>query len=804
MKFSAKVKNSLNKAIAKLNVSSLAQDEVKAQGDAKAFSNIGEYIDFASQESIVLLKNDGVLPLKNVNISILGRSQIDYFYVGYGSGGDVKPPYKINFLQGLDRLKCQYNKNLSAIYKEWIINNPVNHGFWGHWPFFYPEMPISQDILKENCKNNDVCIVIIGRAAGEDRENKLEKGSYYLTDEENNILDCATSYFQKVVVVMNVANIIDMSWVEKYDSKISAILYAWQGGMESGLSLAKIITGVTSPSGKLPDTIAKKYEFYPSADNFGNKIYNNYAEDIFVGYRYFNTFAQEKVLYPFGFGLSYTTFSTIIEEFLVEENSIKIAVMVKNIGDYKGKEVVQVYAKQPQTKLTKANKILVSFGKTKELEPNESQTLYFEVSKYSLSSFDDDNTTDNQYCYILEKGQYEFSIGHSLLDTLTCGVFDNEKNIILEQLEEVCPIKEDFLRLTNIDGEKEYKLVKKTSLDLKQRIIDNLPLAVGFKGDLGYKLCDVAENKCTLENFISQLNNEELFCLTRGESMMNSSLGVKGNAGAFGGYTQSLQEKGILPIITTDGPAGVRVAYYTSLLPCGVALASTFNLELVEKLTTILGEELAFKGSDMLLAPGMNIHRDVLCGRNFEYFSEDPHLTGKMASAFVVGIQKSGKSACPKHFACNNQETNRNRNDSRLSQRALREIYLKGFEICVKDSHPLSIMTSYNKINGVWGHYSYDLATQILRKEWGYDSLVITDWWMKKSKSPEFSALKNNEYRIRSQVDVLMPGVVSKLEFKYKPDKSLLKKVDNGGLTRGELERTAKNVLEFIIKIKLK
>ncbi len=266
------------------------------------------------------------------------------------------------------------------------------------------------------------------------------------------------------------------------------------------------------------------------------------------------------------------------------------------------------------------------------------------------------------------------------------------------------------------------------------------------------------------------------------------------------GVRPSLREKGINPVITTDGPSGIRIRSCCSLLPIGTALASMWNTELLEEVYTKVGEEMSVKGSHILLAPGMNIHRSPLCGRNFEYFSEDPYLTGKTASAVVKGVQKSGLGACPKHFAVNSQETNRNKTDSRLSQRALREIYLKGFEICVKDARPYTIMTSYNKINGVWGHYNYDLCTRILRNEWGFDGLVMTDWWMQSSKSPEFPEMCDNAYRVRAGVDVLMPGGAR--TGKRKPDGTLLKTYGKKeGITLGEMQQTAKRAVELSIKV---
>ena len=295
---------------------------------------------------------------------------------------------------------------------------------------------------------------------------------------------------------------------------------------------------------------------------------------------------------------------------------------------------------------------------------------------------------------------------------------------------------------------------------------------------------------------------EELNALCKGEGQMDSPLGTRGNAGMLGGTTQSLRDKGVPTLTTTDGPSGIRVCCYTALLPCGTALASSWDVKAVEALGHLFGQEMVRKGSDILLGPGLNIHRDPLCGRNFEYYSEDPVLSGTVAAAMVRGIQSvPGRSACVKHFACNNQEENRNRNDSRLSQRALREIYLRGFEICLRDAAPLCLMTSYNQINGIWGHYQYELVTGILRREWGYDGLVMTDWWMQPSADPDFPELWNDAYRLRAQVDVLMPGGSAFGDPTMDPSalESLRKEK---GLTLGEMQRSAKNVLKLCARLK--
>lgn len=807
MKIKQKLDTLVQKIVDAVSGNGVMQEENTADGTARAFEPMPDIALKAAEESIVLLKNiNNTLPVKaDEVISVFGRCQIDYFYVGYGSGGDVNAPYQVNLIKGLKDCNANIYSPVLNLYEDWCEKNPVSHGFWGHWPMCFPEMELEERIVKSAANNSHSAIVVIGRAAGEDRENKPEQGSYYLTDTEIKMLDLVTAHFNKVTVIMNCGNIVDMAWTEKYGDKITALVYAWQCGMESGNALANVLMGKTTPSGKLPCTIARNYEDYSSSANFGGKDYNNYEEDIFVGYRYFETFCRDKVLYPFGFGLSYTDFEIKPVSFERKDDKFYITADVKNVGNVSGKEIVQLYVKAPQGKLSKAERSLVAFGKTNELAPDESESIHFEFSLYDISSFDDCSKSSHKYAYVIESGEYTFYIGNSVRTDMKAGSVQLE-DMVVEQLDEVCGIKDSFERM--VAKEKDGRLIiDKEQLApskpyLKDRITNNLPVEIGFKGDKGYKLADVKDGKITLDDFISQLNNDELEALTRGQGMMNSNLGVVGNAGAFGGIIPSLREKGVAPIITTDGPASIRIKKYTSLIPCGTALASTWNCGLIELLTTVMGAEMLEHGSDVLLAPGMNIQRNVLCGRNFEYFSEDPVLSGKMGAAYVNGIQTNGVSACPKHFACNNQEVRRTKNDSRVSQRALREIYLKGFEICVKESKPLNIMTSYNKINGVWSHYNYDLVTTVLRKEWGYEGNVMTDWWMQKSASPEFPSVKDNAYRVRAQVDVLMPGGKHNAK-KYKSDGTLLATIGKtDGITRAELERTARNVLNLILKIK--
>lgn len=752
----------------------------------------------AAAESIVLLENEGVLPLKaNNKLAVFGRSQIDYFYVGYGSGGEVNPPYLVNVIQGLEEKDLVLNQALIEKYQTFSANNIVEDGIWGQWPRFLEEMTLSNEEVKSASEDSEVALIVIGRAAGEDRENVLEEGSYYLTQKEKQMIDQVTHYFEKVILVINSGNVIDLAWTENY--AFSAILFAWQGGMESGNAIADVLMGDVNPSAKLPDTIARHYEDYPSAKQFGHEEYVEYVEDIYVGYRYFETFHPENVIYPFGYGLSYTQFA-IDSELLVNDKSVTINVSVTNIGEMPGKEVVQVYHEPPQGKLGKPKRNLIEFQKTELLQPGETENLNFEIKLQDLASYDDSGVTGHPFSYVLEAGEYQFYVGDSLINLELVGNYHLEKLLVIQKLKQIAAPVENFNRLvaTLEEGQlvETYQPVTLQKESVKERVLQHLESLSEVSSEETF-----LDTGKTVSELIHSFSKEELDALTRGEGPMNSSFGPKGNAGMFGGTIESLRQKGIPPVITTDGPAGIRLNYYASLLPCGTAFASTWNLELLEVIGIEFGKELLDLGSDMILAPGMNIHRNPLGGRNFEYFSEDPYLTGKMAASYVIGVQSNQVAACPKHFACNNQETNRNYNDSRVSERALREIYLKGFEICVKESNPYSIMSSYNKINGVWAHYHFDLATEILRNEWKYQGCILTDWWMRMAKDPNFEHVENNAYRVRAQVDILMPG--GKDFVTKESDDSLIQSLEHlDGITLKEVQHSALNVLNLIQKIK--
>lgn len=784
------------------NALSQSENAGKA-GDMVVTEGMPELIRRAAAQGAVLLKNDGTLPFKkDSTVSLFGRVQQDWFYTGYGSGGDVVKPYAINLIEGVRKSETlKLNEALAATYEKWCKENPIDHGVWGHWPRFYPEMPVDASVVKTASESSDYAVVVIGRSSGEDRENVLEKGSYYMTDDELALIKTVTDSFSKTVIVFNIGCMMDFGWMESFGDKISAALIVWQGGMESGNSVADLLSGKETPSGKLPATAVKKYEYYPCANDFGAKEYNNYVEDIYVGYRYFETFRKDEVLYPFGHGLSYTEFEKTFVSAEKTDDGFSFRYNVKNIGDCKGALAIQVYVEKPCGVLGNPYRELAGFGKTKTLLPGEEEALTIEISMRSLASYDESGKTGFASAYVIEKGIYGFAVGEDVRSAEKVYTYENAENVLYQQLSQVSAPKYAFSKIKAEKGENGYEIKKEavytSRTDLRKIISENLPVNIPQTGNRGIKLIDVKNGKATMEDFVAQLSLKELEAITRGDYTMRSKLGAPGNAGCFAGVLQSMRDKGIPAVTTTDGPSGLRLSASCSLIPIGTLLSSSFDTALVEELLTAIGKEMLVKGSDIILAPGMNIHRTPLCGRNFEYFSEDPMLSGKIAAAYVRGIQKNGGSACPKHYACNNQEYNRCKNDSRLSERALREIYLRGFEICVKEAKPQNIMTSYNKINGVWGHYNYELCTTILRKEWGYTGNVMTDWWMQDSNSPEFPALRNQAYRVRAQVDVLMPGGASRLPLRIS-DGTLLKTYKKeDGITLGEMQRSAMNVLRF-------
>lgn len=763
-----------------------------------------KYLDTAAKmvsEGIVMLKNENnALPLDtDKEVAVFGRIQFHYYKSGTGSGGMVNVTKVVNILDGLIDNGVKVNEKLLDTYRKWDKENPFDLGEgWGGEPWSQKEMPLDEGLVKETAKSCETAIVIIGRTAGEEQDNRLEAGSYLLSDDEIAMLTVVRENFKKVVLLLNVGNIIDMTDINRIAP--DAVLYVWQGGMTGGKGTADVLTGKVSPSGKLPDTIAYKASDYPSDANFGREENRDiYAEDIYVGYRYFETFAKEKVLYPFGFGLSYTEFEIKTEKAEITEGAVKLSVSVKNVGSYKGKEVIEVYCEAPQGRLGKAARVLCGFEKTRELAPQEEQAVEIAVDIAKLASYDDSGVTGNKSCYVLEAGEYKFYVGSDVRSAEYACIFEQGEDLVTERLTQSLAPVENFERIKPVCEGGAFSIgreaVPVSEVDESARRLEKLPKEIAYTGDKGIKLWDVKNGKNTMDEFIAQLSDYDLSCIIRGEGMGSPRV-TAGTASAFGGVSENLNGFGIPAGCCSDGPSGMRLDCGTKAfsLPNGTMIASSFNKELTSELFTFMGLEMAANKVDCLLGPGMNIHRHPLNGRNFEYFSEDPFLTGKMAAAELKGMAGAGVTGTIKHFCANNRETNRHFIDSVVSERAIREIYLKGFEIAVKEGGASSVMTTYGRVNGLWTAGNFDLNTVILREEWGFKGFTMTDWWANinvRGKEPDktdFAAMA------RTQNDVYMVCPDGE-----KNDDNTIAALENGGIERCELQRNAANICGFLL-----
>ena len=776
--------------------------------------NWNEYTEAAvktAAEGIVMLENKGgVLPLrKGSRVALFGRMQTHYYKSGTGSGGMVNVHHVTDIREGLnDCPDITLDPGLMDIYDRWDEQNPIDKGLgWGKEAWSQAEMPVSEDLAKELASRNDAAVIIIARTAGEDRDNSSDKGAYYLSDSEEDLLQNVSSAFEKTIVLLNVGNIIDMSFVEKYG--IKGVLYVWQSGMTGGISVARVLSGKVNPSGCLPDTIARSLEDYASNDNFCRDLKEDvYQEDIFVGYRYFSTFAEDKVLYPFGAGLSYTVFELADAELEFGNNTVTFSVTVRNTGDVPGKKAVMLYCKAPDGKLSKPSRVLTGFAKTGTIPSGEQERVTITAPVRRFASFDDDGRSGTGATgFVLEKGVYEFFAGSDFITAEPVGSFEISETQLLEELGTALAPSRAFKRLiavpngdgTYSKGEEDAPLLTDNYLGSR---MDRVGPEIEQTGDKGIRLSDVKSGKNTMDEFIAQLSDEDLCLIIRGEGMGSPKVTI-GTAAAFGGITKELKGMGIPTLCCTDGPSGMRLdsGKKAFSLPNGTCLASTFNTDLIEELYTYLGIEMLSNRIDALLGPGINIHRHPLNGRNFEYFSEDPLLTGLMASAQVKALEKSGVTPVIKHFCANNRETRRREMTSTVSSRALREIYLPAFEIAIKEGGARCVMTSYNRINGIYSANNYDQNTMILREQWGFTGLVMTDWWAyinNDDNDPGQYSLEAHSAMARSQNDVYM--VCTSVEKENLPESDCYKELTEGDgsrITRAELQRNARNILNF-------
>lgn len=768
----------------------------------------------AAKEGMVLLKNENsVLPLaKGSKVALFGKASFDYVKGGGGSG-DVTVSYVRNLYEGLKEKADHVTvfEELSAFYRD----NVKAQYAAGSVPGLTVEPEIPAELFGKARAFTDTAIIAVSRFSGEgwDRsvqssEQKLihvedidlyetaekifERGDFYLSRAEDAMVDMVKKAFPKVILVMNVGGVVDTSWFVQ-DRAIQSVLMAWQGGMEGGLAAAELLIGEGNPCGKLADTFAGRLEDYPSSEHFHeSEDYVDYTDDIYVGYRYFETIpnAAGKVNYPFGYGLSYTRFSLGKASAEQKGDHIDITVSVCNIGNVPGKEVVQVYFSAPQGMLGKPARELIAFQKSRLLAPGETQTMVLSFLFKDMASYDDMGKIVKA-AYILEQGTYHFYVGTSVRDVAADFVIEVPQNAIAQQLtSRLTPTS--LKKRMRADGTFE-ELPASEPVHTDVNVLKPLSLAKSnslapaVKARSRYKLWgeekkvhtfdEVAEGSISLKEFMAQLSDKQLADLLGGQP----NTGV---ADVFG--YGNLPEYGVPNVMTADGPAGLRIrpdrGVCTTAWPCATMLACTWNPELVEQIGAAGGAEVKENNIAVWLAPAVNIHRSPLCGRNFEYYSEDPYLTGKLAAAMVRGIQSNRVGAAVKHFALNNKETNRKNSDSRASERAIREIYLKAFEIVVREAAPWCIMSSYNIINGQRASENRELLEDILRGEWGFNGMVTTDWWTAGEHYKETKA--GNDVKMGCGF----------------PER-LLEAMEKGVLSREEMEICAARILEMILKL---
>ncbi|MBR6692759.1 MAG: glycoside hydrolase family 3 C-terminal domain-containing protein [Clostridia bacterium] len=777
-------------------------------------------------EGIVLLKNNGALPIKDKKIALYGAGA-QYTIKGGTGSGEVNERHAVSILEGLknegfiittDKWLSDYQKEFEEGKANWnatknggIVNMMAN-------PYLppYGRLITEGDVIKSEC---DTAIYVVSRQAGEGADKKIERGEFDLSEKEiENIKFIAKSYKNSVLVI-NSGSYMNLSVLDEVD--LSAVIFYCQQGMEGGTAFSQLLSGKENFSGKLTDSWAKEYKDLPCAMKYsylsGNTKEQYYKEGIYVGYRYFDTF-NVSPRFHFGFGLSYTSFEIAKQSVEVKDNKITVKASVKNVGDFAGKEVVQVYVSCPNGKLDKEYQRLVGFEKTEKLVNDGEQIVKISFDLDYLASY-----CEKCAANIVEKGEYVVRVGNSSNNTKPFAILTVKEDIVISKNQNVCQRKEQveeivnpkLVRAEDLSGIEILEIVKN---DYQTKVIE-------YKTPEKYfdQKVDKILNTLSVKEMVEVCVGTGMLCMFTSNKLFTP--------GQVGRTTDKLYKKGIINLNLADGPAGLRLLkecaltkkgsmclvegnyqmswmeflpkfllkplmagkkdtkmyQYTTAFPVGTALAQSWNQDLCVKIGQAIGEEMDEYNISYWLAPAMNIHRNPLCGRNFEYFSEDPVLTGKIAAALTRGVQtKEGNYATIKHFACNNAEDDRTFSNSNVNERALREIYLKGFEICVKESAPKSVMTSYNLINGTYTPNSYDLCTKVLRNEWGFDGVVMTDW---------FSTNKGqgrNDLAIKAGNDLIMPGG----NF-YK--KEILKGLKKGTITVEDLKRATANVLRQIL-----
>jgi len=785
----------------------------------------------AACEAIVLLENDGALPLANKKIALFGNGASRTIKGGTGSG-EVNERHSVSVLEGLEtagfeittkdwiteydalysKEKDEFNKNR---FKKAIKEKNILGGFLSDFPGC-DARPITEDDI--SASRTDNCVYVLSRQAGEGLDRVAEKGDLFITDRERADISLCAEKYENFVLLINAGSQLDMKFLQEING-INAVLFMAQLGTAGGTAVADTLSGKVNPSGKLTDTWAKQYADIPYHDQFsylnGNLDDEYYHEDIYVGYRYFDSFDVEPA-YPFGYGRSYTDFSVEAETVSIDGTVVTVTATVENTGDkYNGKEVVQVYLSSPQGKLNKEYQSLAGFGKTALLAPHTADKIQitFDIAKFA--SYDEETAS-----YMLEKGEYIVRVGNSSRNTQPAAVIVLDETAVVSVHENICPVHKEFEKLTEpavkpLPADETVPRINISAKDIK---------TVTYT----YETPAVCDDERVAE-FIEKLSVEDMMDIVIGVGMFGGERRFN-MPGSVGNTTSKFWEKGLANVTLCDGPAGLRISkraaitsdgriknvdmpfssleslpgfvkrfmvadenkntllyQYTTAFPVATALAQTFNTDILEEVGAAIYKEMKEYGAVYWLAPALNIHRNPLCGRNFEYYSEDPFLSGAMAAAITKGIQQEdGYYVTIKHYAANNQENNRNFVSSNISERALREIYLRGFEIAVRDGNAKGVMTSYNKINGTWAPNSYDLCTKVLRNEWGFDGVVMTDW-MSTGKGKADNALA-----MKAGNDMIMPGGKY-----YKKD--MIAGLKAGRCTDEDIRRCCANVVKSIL-----
>ena len=807
----------------------------------------------AAAEGFVLLENkDHFLPLaKGSKVGLYGAGAIRTIKGGTGSG-DVNERDSVNIFQGMKNAGYgvtssewleDYDKLYVQARLDWKneiftkLNGDDTKFFdaYSATPFFMPSgNPIDEE--KAAADGADTAFFVLARIAGENKDRFDTEGDYFISKEEKAILAQVSRCYKNVVLVINTGGLMDLAFVEEFDN-IRSILQYVQAGQEGGNAFADVVSGDVTPSGKMTDTWAKDYYDYPGAEVYsyksGDLMKEKYEEGIFVGYRYFDTF-EVPVRYSFGYGMSYTDFEIRTDDIKVSGRGmmnpkVSVTVTVTNTGDtYAGKEVVQIYASCPQGKLVKEFRRLAGFGKTKLLAPKESQTMTITFPLYQLTSYEEESAS-----WILEPGMYGIWVGNDLNTSVLSGALELDEKAVMTACENICPLKEKLNEISpdaekvqareaawqNEVREKRMSVIELKAAEIPTEKVDYQPVPEELPGKAG--------------KIVDSLSVDQLALLATGDPgrAQENALGSAGisvpGAAAETSPCASEEPWNVTTIALVDGPAGLRLkkeyqvdngeivasdflaaleggffcppqkkrgtTYYQfcTAIPVGTLLAQSWDVELIKRVGEMIGHEMELFNVTLWLAPGMNIHRNPLCGRNFEYYSEDPLLAGMMAAAMTLGVQKvPGCGTTIKHFACNNQEDNRMGSDSILSERALREIYLKGFEIAVKDAQPMSIMTSYNLINGVHAANCYDTCTKAARDEWGFAGAIMTDWT---TTNVQIQGECTAAGCMRAENDMVMPGLPEDHE-------NIKKELADGTLTMAELKRCIYNTVNIVLQ----